>query len=65
MMPDDYTKATYELQDRFVDCNRFELDSKSCKFFAKICGGFDNNNNTPTPEDRRAKFVFRENSEKY
>lgn len=63
MMPDDYTKATYELQDTdLLIVIGSSLTVSPVNFLPRYVEDLIIINNTPTPEDRRAKFVFRENS---
>lgn len=63
MMPDDYTKGTYELQDTdLLIVIGSSLTVSPVNFLPRYVENLIIINNTPTPEDGRAKLIFRENA---
>lgn len=65
MMPDDYLRTVDELQDTdLLIVVGSSLTVSPVNFLPRYVKNLIIINNTPTPEDRRAKLIFRENSGK-
>lgn len=63
MMPDDFTRGTYELQDtELLIVVGSSLTVSPVNMLPKYVKNLIIINQTPTPEDDRAKFVFRESA---